>query len=67
MISKLLDFISNFLARRKGLLPFIGIGFVIANYILQWFIYPHWLAASNLCLHIGIIIAIFGMLLAWAL
>jgi hypothetical protein len=67
MISKFLDWLSNFLAHRKGLLPLIGILLVISNYILQWMIYPHWLATSNLFLHLGIVIAIFGLMLAWAL
>jgi len=67
MISKLLDWLSNFLAHRKGLLPLTGISMVILNYLLQWLIYPHWLAASNLFLHLGIVLAIFGMMLAWAL
>jgi hypothetical protein len=67
MISKLLDWLSNFLAHRKGLLPLIGILLVILNYILQWLIFPNWVAASNLFLHLGIVIAIFGMMLAWAL
>jgi hypothetical protein len=67
MISKLLDWLSNFLAHRKGLMPLTGIVMVILNYLLQWLIYPHWLAASNLFLHLGIVLAIFGMMLAWAL
>ncbi|MBN1451076.1 MAG: hypothetical protein JW963_08690 [Anaerolineales bacterium] len=67
MISKLLDWLSNFLAHRKGLLPLTGIVLVILNYLLQWLIYPHWLAASNLFLHLGIVVAIFGLMLAWAL
>ena len=67
MISKLLDWLSEFLAHRKGLLPLIGIILVIFNYFLQWFIYPHWLAASNLFLHLGVVIALFGMMLARAL
>jgi hypothetical protein len=67
MISKLLDWLSNFLAHRKGLMPLTGIVMVILNYLLQWLIYPHWLAASNLFLHLGIVVAIFGMMLAWAL
>jgi hypothetical protein len=67
MISKLLDWLSNFLAHRKGLLPLTGIVMVILNYLLQWLIYPHWLATSNLFLHLGIVLAIFGMMLAWAL
>ena len=68
MISKLLDLLSNFLAHRKGLLPLIGIVLVIINYILQFF-FPlgHWLPGSNLFLHLGVVIAIFGMMLTWAL
>jgi hypothetical protein len=68
MISRLLDRLSNFLAHRKGLLPLIGIALVILNYILQFFFpFGHWLTATNLFLHLGVIVAIFGMLLAWAL
>lgn len=67
MISKFLDQLSEYLATRKGLLPMIGIILIIFNYILQWIIYPHWLAVSNVFLHLGVIIAIFGMMLAWAL
>ncbi len=68
MISKLLDWLSNFLAHRKGLLPLIGIVLVIINYIIQ-FVFPfgHWLPSTNLFLHLGVIVAIFGMMLAWAL
>jgi hypothetical protein len=68
MISKLLDWLSNFLAHRKGLLPLIGIVLVIINYVVQFF-FPldHWLPSTNLFLHLGVIVAIFGMMLAWAL
>jgi len=67
MISRLLDWFSNTLAHRKGLLPLIGIALVFVNYILQWIIFDHWIARSNLFLHLGVVVAIFGMLLAWAL
>lgn len=67
MISKLLDWLSEYLAHRKGLLPLLGILSIILNYLLQWMIYPHWLAASNFFLHLGVVIAIFGLMLAWAL
>ena len=67
MISKLLDYLSEYLAHRKGLLPLIGIVFIIVNLIIQ-FVFPLTpLAFSNVFLHIGLIIAIFGLLLAWAL
>ena len=35
MISKLLDWFSEFLAYRKGLLPLIGIVLIIINFILR--------------------------------
>lgn len=67
MISKLLDTLSNYLAHRKGLLPIIGILLILINLILQ-FIFPgSFLAGTNLFLHIGMIIAVFGLMLAWAL
>ena len=67
MISKLLDFFSNYLAHRKGLLPIIGIILILVNLVLQ-FIFPgSILVTANLCLHIGLIVAIFGLMLAWAL
>ena len=65
-ISKILDKASNFFAHRKGLLPLIGILLVLINFIIQFFV-PGWVAESNLFLHIGVIISIIGMMLAWAL
>lgn len=66
--SKFLDKASPFLAHRKGLLPMIGIALVILNLVLT-FIVPadNFLVNSNLFLHIGIIVALFGLMLAWAL
>ncbi len=67
-MSKLLDLLSEFLAHRKGLLPLIGIGLILLNLLLQ-FLLPagNVLLTTNLFLHIGLVIAIFGLLLAWAL
>ena len=66
-MSKILDKLSEYLARRKGLLPFIGIFLIVINLTIQ-FIFPMSpLAFSNIFLHIGLIIAIFGLMLAWAL
>lgn len=67
MISKLLDFLSDYLAHRKGLLPILGIVLIIINLVVQ-FVFPMSpLAFSNIFLHAGLIIAIFGLMLAWAL
>lgn len=66
-MSKLLDRISEFLAHRKGLLPIIGLFLILVNLIVQ-FIFPgNVLATTNFFLHIGLIVAIFGLMLAWAL
>ncbi len=67
-LSKLVDNASNYFARRKGLLPLIGIVLIVINYILLLiFGTNNIVTASNLFLHLGVIIAIFGMMLAWAL
>ena len=66
-MSKFLDWLSEFLARRKGLLPLVGIALILLNLLLQFLLPPDWLVSTNLLLHIGIVIAIFGLMLAWAL
>jgi hypothetical protein len=67
-LSKLLDHASNYFAHRKGLLPLIGILLVIVNYILPFiFGLDNLITGSNLFLHLGVIVAIFGMMLSWAL
>ena len=67
MISKWLDRMSEYLAHRKGLLPIIGIIFIIVNLIVQ-FVFPQSpLAFSNIFLHVGLIIAILGFMFSWAL
>ena len=66
-LSRLIDTASNYFAHRKGLLPLIGILFVIVNYILPLLIGWNFVTTSNLFLHLGVIVAIFGMMLAWAL
>jgi hypothetical protein len=65
-LNKILDKVSEYLASRKGLLPLIGILFIVANFILQFFL-AGWLKDSNLFLHLGLVISIFGLMLAWAL
>jgi hypothetical protein len=64
--NQFLDNLSNYFAHRKGLLPLIGIVLIITNYIIQFFPFQ-WFSESNLLLHFGIILSIFGFILAWAL
>ncbi|MCC6148522.1 MAG: hypothetical protein IT308_13265 [Anaerolineaceae bacterium] len=65
-LSSLLDALSSFLAPRKGLLPTLGVILVIINFLLQVFS-AGWLASTNLFLHLGVILSILGIMLAWAL
>ena len=66
-LSRLIDNASNFFAHRKGLLPLIGIVLVTVNYILPFIFGFNLITQSNLFLHLGVIVAIFGFMLAWAL
>ena len=66
-LSKMIDRLSEYLAHRKGLLPMLGLLLIIANLILQFVLPPDWVRDSNLLLHIGLIIAILGLMLDWAL
>ena len=63
----LLDRLSNFFAQRKGLLPLIGLILVLADTILQFLPSVGWLANTGLLLHLGVILTILGLMLAWAL
>jgi len=66
-LNALVDFLSEFFATRKGLLILVGIILVLCNALLQFFPDIGWLGTSNLLLHIGVVIALIGVLLAWAL
>jgi hypothetical protein len=65
--SKFLDIASEYLAHRKGLLPLLGILLVLLNFILNLIPGVGWIASSNILLHLGLIVAILGFLLAQAL
>jgi len=66
-LSRLVDNASNYFAHRKGLLPLLGILLVIINFVLPFIFGINVITGSNLFLHLGVIVAIFGMMLAWAL
>ena len=66
-MNKLLDHLSEFFAQRKGLLPILGLLLILINLVVS-LVAPHsWLATTNLLLQVGLILAIIGFLLAWAL
>ena len=66
-LSQLLDRISEGLAHRKGLLPMLGIFMVVLNLILRVLPFSGFWVDIDLFLHMGVVIAIFGFMLAWAL
>ena len=66
-ISHWIDVLSDFLAHRKGLLPILGIFLIIVNLILQFFPGLGWIVDVDLFLHLGIVIALIGFMVAWAL
>ena len=66
-LSVLIDKASDYFAHRKGLLPLIGMALVLINFLLPFFMASNFLTVSNLFLHLGVVVAIFGFLLARAL
>lgn len=67
-INRFVDNAADFLAKRPGLLPLIGLAFIVLNFLLQ--IFPGsgtWIVDTNFFLHLGLVIAIFGLLLIRAL
>ena len=63
-INEIVERINAFMVRRPGILPLAGVGFILLNFLLQ--IYPGpdvWIAASNLFLHVGLILSVVGLLL----
>ena len=66
-LSAWLDNLSEYFAHRKGLLPLVGAGLVMVNLLLE-IIFPHaYLTQIDLFLHLGIVVALFGLVLARAL
>jgi len=67
-LSKFLDTASDYFAHRKGLLPLIGVGLILFNLLLALILPADWLIIkSNLFLHLGLVTALIGLLLANAL
>lgn len=69
-LTNILKSISEFLAQRKGLPVMIGAGLVLLNFVIRlltgW-AWLDWLRATDLLLHVGIILGLFGVLLGDAL
>jgi hypothetical protein len=63
----ILDRLSEFLARRRGLPIMIAILLVAANLVLQFVPGMEGLARTNVFLHLGVIVGLTGILLSAAL
>ena len=68
------DNLSEYLAQRKGLPVFVGVGLVLASMVLNLFPalreaggFWGWLVQGNLLLHLGVIISLLGILIGDAL
>lgn len=67
-LNRALDRLANFFAHRKGLLPLVGVVLIFINGLLQFLPIENLsLIEKNIFLHIGLILAIMGFLLAWSL
>jgi hypothetical protein len=68
-MNKTIDWMNDFFAHRPGLLPLLGIVFVVLDLLLQVFPGPGsgWFVDSNILMHVGAIMGILGILLARAL
>lgn len=64
-MNKILDWLSDFFANYPGLLPLVGLLLIVVNLVLQIFPGPSagWFVQSHFCLHVGLILALVGILL----
>ncbi len=63
----MIDRLSEYLAQRKGLIPMLGVVLILLNFALQFLPGIGVIATSNLLLHLGVVLAVIGLLLARAL
>jgi hypothetical protein len=59
--------ITNFMAERRGAPMILGFFLVLLNFIFQFIPALGWFAEYNVLLHLGVLLAIAGSLLASAL
>ncbi|HUN22202.1 MAG TPA: hypothetical protein PK299_03605 [Anaerolineales bacterium] len=64
---RLLNKLTDWLAKRRGLLTLVGIGLVVINFITKLIPGLEWFAQTDLFLHVGIVVGLLGLMLATAL
>jgi hypothetical protein len=63
LLNRLIDYVSEQIARRRGLPVLLGIGLVILNFIFQFIPGLRVLTTGNLLLHLGLVVGLLGILL----
>ncbi|UCC62681.1 MAG: hypothetical protein JSV36_18315 [Anaerolineae bacterium] len=63
LLNRFIDFLSDQIARRRGLPVLLGIVLVILNFSFQFIPGLQMLTTGNLLLHLGVIVGLLGILL----
>jgi hypothetical protein len=63
----MLDRISGYIAEHKGVPVMIGVLLVLINFVVVLLLPGTWPAATNVLLHLGIVVGLLGILLGDAL
>lgn len=62
-LNRLIDYLSEQIARRRGLPVLLAIGLVILNFVFQFIPGLQVLTTGNLLLHLGLVVGLLGILL----
>ena len=62
-VNRLIDYLSEQIARRRGLPVLLGIGLVLLNFVFQYIPGLEVLTARNFLLHLGVVVGLLGVLL----
>ena len=63
----LLNRLSEYIARQRGLLPLLGVLLILLNFVVQFIPGLEGLSRYNVLLHLGLVVGLVGMLLSDAL
>ena len=62
-VNRLIDYLSEQIARWRGLPVLLGIGLVLLNFVFQYIPGLEVLTARNFLLHLGVVVGLLGVLL----